>query len=219
MPSASTPGRWSLSSWLFWRDAGSNPSLAGVGQLGGSQAGLRIAYQLLPGTPEKLALYGRLTSALRRPRQSEAAIGVSLQPVRTIAVRIAVERRIALDQGRRNAMSAMAVGGIGPLTLPANIMLEGYGQAGVVGLRSRDAFADGKLALSHAIHPKVPVFAGVSISGGAQPQVARLDIGPQIEAKFNLGDQPARLSAEWRQRVAGNARPGSGPAITLAADF
>jgi hypothetical protein len=28
-----------------------------------------------------------------------------------------------------------------------------------------------------------------------------------------------RLGAEWRQRVAGKAKPGSGPALSLGADF
>jgi hypothetical protein len=28
-----------------------------------------------------------------------------------------------------------------------------------------------------------------------------------------------RVHFDWRQRLAGNARPGSGPAVTLAGDF
>jgi hypothetical protein len=28
-----------------------------------------------------------------------------------------------------------------------------------------------------------------------------------------------RVHADWRQRLAGNAAPGSGPALTLAGDF
>ncbi|WP_204317143.1 hypothetical protein, partial [Klebsiella aerogenes] len=35
--------------------------------------------------------------------------------------------------------------------------------------------------------------------------------GPEIE--------PLRIALDWRQRVAGEARPGSGPALTLGADF
>lgn len=219
VPQSSPADRWSVSGWLFWRDAGGGASLAGGGQLGGSQAGVRVAYQLIPEIPERLAVYARVTSALRRPNAPEAAVGLSVQPFRAIAVRLAVERRVALDRNARNAFAVMAVGGIGPLNLPGKMVLEGYGQAGIVGMRSRDAFADGKVTLLHAVHDTLPVSAGLSVSGGAQPNVARLDIGPQVEAKLKLGNQPARISAEWRQRVAGNARPGSGPAITLAADF
>jgi hypothetical protein len=28
-----------------------------------------------------------------------------------------------------------------------------------------------------------------------------------------------KVHVDWRQRIAGNARPGSGPALTLASDF
>lgn len=219
IPERTSNGRWSLSSWLFWRDAGQGSSLATVGQLGGSQAGARLAFHLLPDTPERLALYGRLTSAGRRPYAPEAAVGVSFQPAAKIPVRLAVERRIALDRNARNAMAVMAVGGIGPVPLTGRFTLEGYGQTGLVGFRRRDAFADGKLSVQHPLPLPQAITAGVSISGGAQPEVARLDLGPQVQARLNAGGQSFRLSAEWRQRIAGNARPGSGPAITLAADF
>lgn len=219
IPGQAGAGRWSASSWIFWRDAGGQNSLAGVGQLGGSQAGFRLAYQLLPHTPEKLALYSRMTSALRHPNAPEAAIGISTQPIANLPIRFAVERRIALDNDARNAMAVMAVGGIGPLPIGSGFTLEGYGQAGVVGIRSQDAFADGKVTLMHALHAVLPVSAGISLSGGAQPHVARLDIGPQIESRLKLGEQSARISAEWRHRAAGNAQPGSGMAVTLATDF
>ncbi|AUW60322.1 hypothetical protein C1T17_14150 [Sphingobium sp. SCG-1] len=219
MPEWPSTGRWSLSTWIFWRGSGTGNSLASVGQLGGSQAGARLAFQLFPDAPERLAVYARMTSAMKRPHAPEAAIGISIQPAVQVPVRVAVERRIALDHDARNAMAVMAVGGFGPVLVTNRFTLEGYGQAGVVGIRSRDAFADGKLSLQHPLSVSLPITAGISVSGGAQPQVARLDIGPQVEARFRIGAQRARLSAEWRQRVAGNARPGSGPAITLAADF
>lgn len=219
MPERIAAGRWSLSTWVFWRHAGAGNSLATVGQLGGSQAGARLAFQILPGAPERLALYARMTSAMTPPHAPEAALGFSVQPSAKVPVRVAVERRIALDHDARNAMAVMAVGGFGPAAVTNGFTLEGYGQAGIVGVHSRDAFADGKLSLQHPLPVTLPITVGISISGGAQPHVARLDIGPQVEARFRIGLQGARLSAEWRQRVAGDARPGSGPAVTLAADF
>jgi hypothetical protein len=60
---------------------------------------------------------------------------------------------------------------------------------------------------------------GVALSGGAQPGVSRLDIGPQLQIRLPLPQGGARLSVEWRERIAGDAKPGSGLAITLAADF
>jgi hypothetical protein len=48
-----------------------------------------------------------------------------------------------------------------------------------------------------------------------QGRTARLDIGPSIA----LVHQGARLTADWRVRIAGQARPGSGPSLTLGKDF
>jgi hypothetical protein len=60
---------------------------------------------------------------------------------------------------------------------------------------------------------------GAALSGGAQPGISRLDIGPEIQVRLPLPQGGARLSVEWRERVAGDALPGSGLAITLGADF
>ena len=53
----------------------------------------------------------------------------------------------------------------------------------------------------------------------AQPGVERLDLGPRVALGLPLGRTAATLAAEWRVRVAGDAAPRSGLAITLAADF
>lgn len=60
---------------------------------------------------------------------------------------------------------------------------------------------------------------GGMIASSAQPGVERLDIGPEIRLRLPVGQGGLRLSAEWRARIAGNARPASGPAITLITDF
>jgi hypothetical protein len=52
--------------------------------------------------------------------------------------------------------------------------------------------------------------------GGAQPGVYRVDAGPRLSMKIRNN---IRVHADWRQRLAGKADPGSGPALTLAADF
>ncbi|VVT20968.1 hypothetical protein SPHINGO361_150133 [Sphingomonas sp. EC-HK361] len=61
--------------------------------------------------------------------------------------------------------------------------------------------------------------SGLGAWGGAQREASRLDIGPSIVALVPVGRQRARLTIDWRQRVAGNARPGSGLALTIGADF
>jgi hypothetical protein len=99
--------------------------------------------------------------------------------------------------------------------LPAGFRLEAYGQAGVVGARSRDLFADASARAARPIGGGISLGAGVW--GAAQPGVARLDFGPS--ATLRLPRLGASLSAEWRFRAAGRAQPGSGPALTLITDF
>ncbi|WP_298396627.1 hypothetical protein [Sphingobium sp.] len=173
-------------------------------------------YALTPDAHTRTAAYARFSSALNQPASPEGAIGIAIQPIRHIPVTIAAERRIALGEGGRNANSLMIVGGFGPARVVTGIEAEGYAQAGMVGFHNRDGFVDGKLSVLTPL-PHLPIRTGASVSGGAQPGAGRLDIGPEIQV--HLPRLPARLSIEWRHRIAGHARPQSGLAITLAADF
>jgi hypothetical protein len=211
--------RWRASAWLLWRPGGSTASKTiPAGQLGGSQAGLRLDYDIAPNAASRMTAYGRITSALKRPTAPEAAIGLSIQPVRTVPITFAAERRIALDDSARNANSIMAVGGFGPQPIAPSLLAEAYAQTGIVGFRQRDAFIDGKFSLTSPL-PRTPIRIGAAVSGGVQPGVSRLDIGPELQVRLALPQTNARLSVEWRERIAGNANPGSGLAITLAGDF
>ncbi|WP_336970554.1 hypothetical protein [Sphingobium aromaticiconvertens] len=211
--------RWQLSLWALWRpnriDGG---SAASVGQLGGSQAGARLDLDLNPNAPSRLAAYARVTAALADPTAPEAALGVAYQPTRRLPVSLALERRIALGEGARDAMALMAVGGFGPTPVAPGLLAQAYGQAGIVGFRAGDRFVDGKISLMAPVE-RLPLLLGASLSGGAQPAVHRVDIGPEIQFQLPLPSTPARLSMEWRERIVGHASPASGLAITLAADF
>lgn len=212
------PDRWHGSAWMLWRENGTSPTDAAIGRLGASQAGLRVDYDLTPAAPSRTVAYARATSALQRPAAPEAAIGLAIQPVRTIPVSLAVERRIALGQGARNATTVMAVGGFGPTPVGRGLEAEAYAQAGMVGFNRRDAFIDGKVSLLSPVSTS-RLRIGAALSGGAQPGVERLDIGPEMQVRLPLPNVPARVAIEWRERVAGRAAPASGLAITLAADF
>ena len=54
--------------------------------------------------------------------------------------------------------------------------------------------------------------AGFGVWGGAQPGLYRVDAGPRVTMRVR---DNVRVHLDWRQRLAGNARPGSGPALTL----
>ncbi|KQN05030.1 hypothetical protein ASE85_06855 [Sphingobium sp. Leaf26] len=214
-----TADRWHAGAWLLWRAGGSVGSkTVTAGQLGGSQAGLRLDYDLAPHAATRMTAYGRATSALHRPAAPEGAVGLAIQPVRSLPISLATERRIALGVGGRNANAVMAVGGFGPTAIAPSLMTEAYVQTGFVGFRQRDAFIDGKFSLTTPLSA-TPLRLGIALSGGAQPGASRLDIGPELQIRLPLPQNNARLSVEWRQRIAGHARPGSGLAVTLAADF
>ena len=211
--------RWRAGAWLLWRpDSGTANGAFPASQLGGSQAGVRLDYDISPHAASRVTAYGRLTRALQRPAAPEAALGLSMQPARTIPITLAAERRVALGTGGRDANAVMAVGGFGPKTIAPAILGEAYVQTGIVGFRRRDAFIDGKFSLTTPLDA-VPIRLGAALSGGAQPGASRLDIGPEMQIRLPLPQANARLSVEWRHRIAGDARPGSGLAITLAADF
>ncbi len=166
------------------------------------------------------SLYGRVSGALRQPVAPEAAFGIALYPRSgQIPVSLGLERRIALDANTRNAFALIATTGLNPTTLGPGLIAEGYAQAGLVGLARRDKFVDGRFSITAPLDQKQKLSTGLSLSGGTQPGVSRLDFGPTAQWRSPFGVEGARLLFEWRERIAGNAQPGSGPALTIASDF
>ncbi|WP_150291938.1 hypothetical protein [Sphingobium estronivorans] len=218
-PQAASPDRWHGSAWLLWRDGSATraDAVAG-GRLGGSQAGVRIDFDLTPHASSRATAYARASAALNRPASPEAALGLAWQPERDIPIRFAAERRIALGKGGRDANAVMAVGGFGPVPVAPSLEIEAYAQGGMVGFRSNDLFVDGKMSLLSPVRD-APLRIGASLSGGAQPRVERLDVGPEVQLRLPIKPVAARINIEWRERIAGRAAPASGLAMTLGADF
>ncbi|WP_313808768.1 hypothetical protein [Sphingobium sp.] len=218
-PHAAGADRWRASAWLLWRDGSATraDAIAG-GRLGGSQAGVRIDFDLTPLASSRATAYARASAALNRPASPEAALGLSWQPARAVPISLAAERRIALGKGGRNANALIVVGGFGPKPIVSSLEIEAYAQGGMVGFRSNDFFVDGKMSLLSPISHS-PLRIGASLSGGAQPQVERLDIGPELQVRLPFRPVSARLGIEWRERIGGRAAPASGLAVTLGADF
>ena len=214
-PTRPTGGsRWSGSAWLIARNGGAT----GVpgGQLGASQAGVRVLRAL--GRSRRLAIAGRLSAPLSG-RGREAAIGVDWQPTGA-PIHLIAEQRVALDGGPNGPMAGI-VAGFGPAAVAPGVTIEAYGQAGVVVRTGGGGFADGAVRVAHPLATvgglAVDIAAG--LWGGAQRGASRLDIGPSLGLVVPLGGRRVRLSADWRQRIAGDARPGSGPALSIGTDF
>ena len=83
-----------------------------------------------------------------------------------------------------------------------------------MGVKSRDWFVDGAIALTRPVYKNFS--GGMGVWGGAQPGLYRIDAGPRLTMKVRNN---IRMHLDYRYKLAGNAQPGSGPAITLAADF
>jgi hypothetical protein len=213
--------RWTGVAWLALRNGLADTGLSSVGSaamLGGSQGGVRLGHAL--GRQQRGEAYARLTTTGRQMDGAEAAVGLSWQPSPAVPIRLAVERRQRINGGdSRSAFAAMAVGGISDLGLPRGWRVDGYGAAGIVGVNQRDGFAEASVRVTRPL----AALDGISLSGGAgvwgaaQPGVSRLDAGPTVEARWT--NAAPRLSLDWRQRLAGEAAPGSGVALTLSTDF
>ena len=108
-----------------------------------------------------------------------------------------------------------------PLNLPLGTRAEIYAQGGYVGGKGATPFVDGQLRLDRTLARagRFELRAGGGVWGGAQRGAARLDVGPSVTLGLPLGSGGARVAADWRFRVAGDAAPKSGPAITLSAGF
>lgn len=214
--------RASLSAWAIIRPTSSGSMLATNGQLGASQAGSRFQQPILAskGVPP-VALNLRISTPLDQKSGREAAVGFSTRPVQSVPAELIIERRIALDRGGRNAFALIAAGGVDDRPLVRKTMLSGYAQAGMVGLARRDGFIDGALRVEQVAlaRDRSQFRLGAGLWGAAQPGVSRMDVGPIVAVKQGVGSVNLRISAEYRWRVAGQARPASGPVLSIGADF
>lgn len=206
--------RVQLTSWAMLRDrraGGATSGIAAGGMLGGSQAGARLTYNI----DRRIAATLRTSSDVGR-RGGEVAAGLRVQPLTGIPLWINAERRQRLGKlgGGRNAFAIFLEGGVYDRPLPWRFSLDAYLQAGVVGFHRRDKFIDGAMTATRPVYRNLS--AGLGLWGGAQPGVYRVDAGPRLTYRVR-GNIKAHL--DYRHKFAGNALPGSGPVLTLAADF
>jgi hypothetical protein len=221
--------RWSGDGWLLVRGGGQGFGPAGSLPIyGASQLGAVLRYRLDAGASRfSPALYTRISGALSGPAgifgEREAALGLSARPLPGVPVRVMVEGRVSrfVSGATRLRPAASVVSEVAPIALPLSTRAEFYAQAGYVGGPAATAFVDGQFRLDHRITRLGPaeLRGGAGAWGGAQSGSARLDVGPVLTLQANTGSAAARLVMDWRFRLAGNAAPASGPALTLSAGF
>lgn len=225
----SSPKRWSVYGWSLIRQGSQAPALAAAGQYGGSQAGLVVRRALGDGANAPAA-YARATSALASADDRSLALGISARPWAGVPVDLAVERRLGLGAGQRDQFAALLVGAAGVVDRRSGIQFDGYGQAGVIGLRKPRGFFDLQMVASRTVaradRRTLSVGAGMWAGGqqnidadGGRRWLHRVDIGPRAAVVLPIENSAMTLALDWRQRVAGDALPSSGAAITLSAGF
>lgn len=197
--------------WLVLRP-GEGSTLA-FGQLGASQGGARLTYALDPA--RRLAVSARLSAPVRGTG-AEAGIGLDLRPTR-LPVHLLLEQRVGLDGGGTRPAAGL-VAGIST-ALPGQARLDAYGQGGAVW--KRGGFVDGAALVARPVleRGRARVEVGGGAWGAAQRRVSRLDVGPSAALVLPTGGATLRLQLDYRLRAAGNARPGSGPALSLGGSF
>ena len=215
LPATSLPittSRLHGDAYLALRGGPTADSLA-FGQLGASQAGLRLTYAL--GDARRVALSGRVSAPVRG-RGREAGLGIDWRPTR-LPVHLLAEERVSLDGGGGHPAVQLIAGFVQPW--PARLSLETYGEAGVIA--TRGGFADGAARIGRPLLERRAVRLDLAAGGWAAAQrgAARFDIGPSVGLSVPVGKASVRLALDYRVRVAGRARPGSGPALTLGSSF
>jgi len=216
--------RWTLDVWAFWRE-GSGSALVSQGRVpsyGASQAGAVLRYRLAPQSKQSPNAYLRAYRALIDGGENELAAGLSARPLPILPLRAHGELRATRVAGEtRLRPSAFVTTELPPFVLPLGLQGEAYAQAGYVGGKGRTGFADGQLHVMRSVKDfdLGKLSLGGAAWGGAQKGSRRVDLGPSVRLDVTLGETPARLSVDWRERVAGNAEPDSGVAVTLSTRF
>lgn len=221
--------RWSLDAFAFYR-AGSGSAEISQGRVpvyGASQVAANLQYRIAPESQRDPRVYARAYRAFAADRENEGALGVSARPLGQVPVRVAAEVRVVDNQlGTDIRPAAYAVTELPVQTLPLGARFEAYGGAGYVGGDADTPFVDGQVAVTRQViqysgnkDQDVRLSLGAGAWGGAQEGASRLDIGPTLRVDLSVGEVPARISVDWRERVAGDAAPTSGIAATLSTRF
>jgi hypothetical protein len=215
------PGRWSLAVAAYRRGGGGTPAVGpnSAARLGGSQSAVRLGYLVDPRFA--LRAYARATHTPGRNEGADIAIGVALRPLRAVPVDVHIERRTVVAGPGRDTTLVYAAGGVENQRLAGDFRLSAYGQAGLADYGEVVGFADAAVVVQREVARQsgMRLSLGTIVAAAAQPGARRVDVGPRAALVLPGVGHGAQLTLDWRERVAGNARPGSGLALTLAADF
>lgn len=220
--------RWTFDRWLLMRAGSGDAAQApGAASYGASQAGAIARFRLGGGAPRESYVYLRTSLALNAPaKDKEIAIGFGMRPIARVPVRVLAEARLqdSSHSAVRIRPVATVISELPWQRLPFGFRGEAYGQAGYAGGRDATAFFDVQAVADRQLDALLPkrmdLRIGAGVWAGGQKGAVRVDAGPRVSFRMNLGEEvPSRIALDWRFRLTGNARPGSGPALTIASSF
>jgi hypothetical protein len=221
-PFSLRPKSWQIYAYSFWRASRSgDPVLGSNAQYGGSQSGL-IATLDPFGAPDQgvaLLMRGSVMPVSGGSAAHELGFGLRWKPKRNWPVILTAERRFR-DRSTDD-FAAYAAGGVDSVSLFKGWELNAFGQAGYAKGKNAGSFFD---VQARAMRPigklgNIPLSAGFGSWAGGQKGAHRLDIGPTIAAKFDAAPAVVLVQLDWRLRVAGNAEPKNGLALTVSTGF
>ncbi|MDG6078009.1 hypothetical protein E3U23_02195 [Erythrobacter litoralis] len=215
--------RWRADAWLFFRE-GSNAVASATPRpsYGASQASVILSYRLAPSSRFEPDIYVRVSKALMEGGEIEAATGIKVKPIAALPLRVHAEARVTrfADQTEIRP-SIYATAGIDEQDVVAGVAVRAYAQAGYVGGRFSTGFADGMAVADREIaeFDMAKVRVGAGAWAGVQKGASRVDVGPSASVAIDVAGADIRLSADYRVRVAGDAIPNDGLAITVTTGF
>lgn len=231
LPSAvppQSPRRLRYYAYSFWRSGQpGTDQIAPAAQYGGSQSGIIANYRLTDhggggggsGGGGGLSLLVRAAATPGKFSDEELAVGLRWQPINALPLNVSVERRIRTKSADHFAVYAAGSADNVPLIL--GLSGRGFAQAGVIPARRPNIFFDAGIRAETKVAGlgKSAVAIGLGGWAGGQRGASRFDIGPTIRGDVGLGRTRIDISADWRFRVGGNARPVNGPAVTISTGY
>lgn len=217
---------WRAEVYTFLRQADGTrvPLPAASPVLGAGSTAATLAYTLNPLSRRTVELQARFITPYRGfsspdGTSEQGAAGVAVRPFPKIPVTLVAERLFKLGPNARNDFQARMTAGAAKRVRGFDV--SAFGEAGVVGRRP-DWFAGAQLIAERPI--RVPggfhIAPGVGLWGAMQrtnTTSTRVEIGPSVRLVPPKG--PLSFSVDYRVKMAGNARPGSGVAVTVGGQF
>jgi len=217
---------WRAEVYTFLRQADGTrvPLPAASPVLGAGSTAATLAYTLNPLSRRTVELQARFITPYRGfsspdGTSAQGAAGIAVRPFPKVPITLVAERLFKLGPNARNDFQARMTAGLAKRV--HGFDLSAFGEADFVGRRP-DWFAGAQLIAERPI--RVPggfrIAPGLGLWSAMQrtdTTSTRVEIGPSLRLVPPKG--PLSLSVDYRVKMAGNARPGSGVAVTVGGRF